>query len=209
MLVPVTRTALYRNYASRSSSKPVTRKVPTLRSSPPAIPTPSESSTGSATSTIPAPLPYKRPSALNDLEASPSQPPAQSSPTAPQPSLQDPAPQPQRVKDPARGAAAASEFVKTGHLPAAYKWAGVKQTALLVSVVLLIVLTPVLFGRVVQGNERKRFVLGAEKDGLEGEEGIGGGGREGEGLLREERAEEMRLKGNVDGVVGDSRYREG
>ncbi|GAB7338047.1 hypothetical protein MBLNU457_4416t1 [Dothideomycetes sp. NU457] len=208
-LVPLTLTIPHRNYASKPS-KPTTRVVPTLHTSTSTSPQPSAN--------IPPPQPYRPRSTTPSTPSTPSQP--STSPTQPSPLQPSPAEE-TRVKDPARGVAAAQEFVKTGHLPREYKWAGTKQTALLVSVVLLIVLTPVLYGRVVLGRERKRLVLGPEEDGgkggaviveegengTEGERGEGLVGMMGEGAQRELGRGESQLTIKDESV--ESRYREG
>jgi len=92
-----------------------------------------------------------------------------------------------------------------------------------VSAVLLIVLTPVLYGRVVQGKERKRLVLPADADvavkveegktGLEGtrdKEGLLAGQiGEGDGVQMQRAGRESQLTMGEDESVESSRYREG
>jgi len=200
-----------RHYASKHSPKSVPKVVPTIPNS--SEPSPKPNTTSNSNS---GPRPYKSRDLKTSSPPVPEEPPSE---TTPEPE----APEPVRVKDPARGFAAAQEVVKTGRLPSEYKWAAAKVTAVMTSIVLLIVLTPVLFGRVVQGKERKRLVVpGGAEHVVRVEEGLLGvkGGEYGEGLLPEEIDEGEGVEKEKEGtalrfIVGEdkaaenSRRREG
>ena len=66
--------------------------------------------------------------------------------------------------NPQRGYEIASQVVRTGKLPKEYRPFAWRITAIIISIPVIIVLTPALWERVVLGKERKKLVRGANED---------------------------------------------